>query len=133
KANIDLLLLDNSLTVVSGQQAGFLGGSLYTLYKLLDTVRISRVLNDSNHSYNFVPIFWVEDNDDDLDEISKVLFLDDFPKTVEFKLILEEIVSVSDKHIGTDNQEIIGSVVEFLGKHRRSDSIGKIVSEAYSS
>ena len=133
KANIDLLLLDNSLTVVSGQQAGFLGGSLYTLYKLLDTVRISRVLNDSNHSYNFVPIFWVEDNDDDLDEISKVLFLDEYSKTVEFKLILEEIVSVSDKHIGTDNQEIIGSVVEFLGKHRRSDSIGKIVSEAYSS
>ncbi len=53
-------------TVVTGQQPGFLGGPLYTLFKIATTVALADRL--SRGGVPSVPVFWSGDDDSDLDE-----------------------------------------------------------------
>lgn len=52
--------------VVTGQQPGFLGGPLYTLYKIATAVALARRRTLSGHPT--VPVFWSADDDTDLAE-----------------------------------------------------------------
>lgn len=57
-----------TVAVVTGQQAGLFGGPLFTLLKALTTMRLARRLADE-HETAVVPVFWVDAEDHDLDEI----------------------------------------------------------------
>ncbi len=107
KQNIELLNKKNSLAVVTGQQAGFLLGPLYTLYKALDTYKISENLKLKYPAYNFIPIFWIEDNDNDLTEASHSYLFDESNNLVELNLAFDKIQSVSHTYIGNSSLEII--------------------------
>lgn len=74
-ANIDLLGNDNTFTVVTGQQLGFFGGPLYTIYKAITTVKLANKLTQDFPDYNFVPVFWLEGEDHDFEEINKTTHL----------------------------------------------------------
>ena len=74
-ANIDLLLNENTVAVVTGQQVGLFTGPLYTLYKILTTLNLTEQLSQQYADYNFVPIFWLEGEDHDIEEVSSFSFL----------------------------------------------------------
>ena len=61
----------DAVAVVTGQQLGVFGGPLYTLYKAMTAVKLSRKLE---HSLGrpVVPVFWLEGGDHDLPEIAGV-------------------------------------------------------------
>src|SRR5690606_5551654 len=63
------------LAVVTGQQAGLLGGPLFTLYKAVTTVRLARTMA---HKLDrpVVPIFWVAGEDHDFDEVRRAYMWD---------------------------------------------------------
>jgi bacillithiol biosynthesis cysteine-adding enzyme BshC len=64
------LLADGAPAVVTGQQAGLLGGPLFTLLKTLTAIRVARELT-AREGRPFVPIFWSETEDHDLDEVNQ--------------------------------------------------------------
>src|SRR3989304_2045490 len=70
--NIDLLKEKNTLAVVTGQQLGILGGPLYTLYKIITAIKLAGHLKERYDAYNFVPVFWLEGDDHDFEEIRSV-------------------------------------------------------------
>jgi bacillithiol biosynthesis cysteine-adding enzyme BshC len=72
KKNIDLLSKDSTLAVVTGQQLGLLGGPMYTFYKIITTLKLSKRLNDKYDDYNFVPVFWMEGDDHDFNEVRAI-------------------------------------------------------------
>ncbi len=72
-ANIDLLRKSDTVTVVTGQQAGLFTGPLYTLYKALSAVKAAECL--SGRGFNAVPVFWVATEDHDFEEVSKTFVL----------------------------------------------------------
>ena len=74
-ANIDLLLSENTVAIVTGQQVGLFTGPLYTLYKILTTLKLTEQLSQQYPEYNFVPIFWIEGEDHDIEEVSSFSFL----------------------------------------------------------
>jgi bacillithiol biosynthesis cysteine-adding enzyme BshC len=69
KENLEAIANRKSLAIVTGQQAGFLGGPLYTLLKAKTAINKATELQ-------FVPVFWVEDNDHDNLEASQAVVYD---------------------------------------------------------
>lgn len=69
--NIERLRDRSALCVVSGQQAGFLGGPVFTAYKILTTIRLARDLTD-RLARPIVPCFWLATEDHDFTEINHI-------------------------------------------------------------
>jgi bacillithiol biosynthesis cysteine-adding enzyme BshC len=73
RRNIDRLAEPNSVAVVTGQQVGLLGGPLYTVYKTATALKLAREWSTDRHPV--VPVFWLEGEDHDLDEVRSVELL----------------------------------------------------------
>jgi bacillithiol biosynthesis cysteine-adding enzyme BshC len=67
-ANIRRLADPKTVAIVTGQQAGLFTGPVYTLYKALAAIKLSRQLNEQG--FSTVPIFWIEGEDHDQAEIN---------------------------------------------------------------
>ena len=71
--NIRALKEPRTYAIVTGQQAGFLGGPLYTLHKALSAIILARQYTaEANGAARFVPVFWIAGDDHDLGEIDHV-------------------------------------------------------------
>jgi bacillithiol biosynthesis cysteine-adding enzyme BshC len=68
-AHIDALGEPGTCCVITGQQAGFLGGPAYTAYKILTTMRLAEHLAERFET-RVVPVFWLASEDHDFQEIN---------------------------------------------------------------
>lgn len=64
-----------SVAVVTGQQAGVFGGPLYTLLKAATAIQLARKVREE-HGTVAVPVFWVDAEDHDWDEVRSARVLD---------------------------------------------------------
>ena len=64
-----------SLAVVTGQQPGLFGGPLYSVIKAMSTVAAAREL-EARTGQAAVPVFWIEGDDHDFEEIRTAWILD---------------------------------------------------------
>lgn len=71
---IEELRHKDTLTVMTGQQAGILTGPLYTLYKAMTTIRLAKEQREKL-GRPVVPIFWIAGEDHDWLEIRETFFL----------------------------------------------------------
>jgi len=83
---IDRLAEEGTLCVLGGQQAGFLGGPLYTAYKIVSVLRVAAHA-EALLGTPVVPIFWLATEDHDFTEINRARFLepDGSLRTVAFE------------------------------------------------
>lgn len=72
KKNIKLLESPKTLAVVTGQQLGILSGPLYTIYKIITAIKLASQLNERYSDFNFVPVFWMESDDHDFNEVHQI-------------------------------------------------------------
>lgn len=75
--NIKKLSDKKTLAIVTGQQLGIVGGPLYTFYKIITAIKLSRFLTERYDDYNFVPVFWLEADDHDFNEVRSVKIIDE--------------------------------------------------------
>ncbi len=71
---IHKLLDSKCIAVVTGQQTGVFWGPLYTIYKALTAVRFARKL-EQEYNNPVVPLFWMEVDDHDFEEIRHVYMM----------------------------------------------------------
>ena len=64
-----------TVAIVTGQQAGLFGGPLYTLLKAVTAIALARKVA-TDYQVQAVPVFWVDAEDHDLDEIRSCSVLD---------------------------------------------------------
>jgi len=64
-----------AVAVVTGQQAGLFGGPLFTLLKALTAVRLAERVRDEQR-VPVVPVFWIDAEDHDWDEVKSCGLLD---------------------------------------------------------
>ncbi len=70
--NIEKLLLKNTFTVCTAHQPAIFTGTLYFIYKILHTIRLSDSLKSMYPDKHFVPVFFMGSEDADLDELGKI-------------------------------------------------------------
>ena len=74
-ANARRLAAPDTVAIVTGQQAGFCGGPLYTLLKAISAIQLARRVSDEQ-GVAAVPVFWVESDDHDWAEVRTAQILD---------------------------------------------------------
>lgn len=79
KKNVDLIKEVNTFTVTAGHQLNLFGGPLYTLYKMMDVIRLAEELNEKLPASHFVPVFWMATEDHDFEEINHIHLFNDTP------------------------------------------------------
>ncbi len=82
--NIDLLGGDDTVAILTGQQAGLFTGPLYTIYKALSAIKMATCFRE--RGLKAVPVFWAATEDHDFDEISRAFILGHGGEQIEFKL-----------------------------------------------
>jgi len=87
KKNLELFSKENTLAVVTGQQLGILDGPMYTFYKIITAIKLSNHLNERYDEFNFVPVFWLEADDHDFNEVRSINIInnDNNIKKIEYK------------------------------------------------
>ncbi|MEO8513777.1 MAG: bacillithiol biosynthesis cysteine-adding enzyme BshC [Ignavibacteria bacterium] len=75
-ANIEMLVSENTFAVVTGQQMGLYTGPMYTILKTISTVKLAKELKERFPQFNFVPVFWLESEDHDIDEANHTYLID---------------------------------------------------------
>lgn len=93
--NIELLASPNTIAVVTGQQLGLFGGPLYTFYKTITAIKLCKYLGEQYPDFNFVPVFWLEGDDHDFDEVRNfsILSNDNSLLNIKYEDGLEEEIN----------------------------------------
>jgi len=110
--NISLLKNKKTLAIVTGQQLGMLGGPMYTFYKIITAVKLSKHLSERYEDYQFVPVFWLEADDHDFDEISYIKLINDNNEIVKIKYTDNALEDVNRGSVGY--QKILNTINSFF-------------------
>jgi bacillithiol synthase len=83
RAAVAQLTDPNAVAILTGQQAGAFGGPMYTLLKTVTALQLARRVAEEHH-IPVVPIFWVDAEDHDWEEIAECTILDStyHPRTI---------------------------------------------------
>lgn len=76
KDNIALLANKHTFTVCTAHQPNLMTGYLYFFYKIIHAIKLANYLKDQHPKNNFVPVFYIGSEDNDLDELSVFRFRD---------------------------------------------------------
>ena len=68
QANLEALAAGNTAVVVTGQQVGLFLGPLYSFYKAASAIAVARAIQ-SESGIRCVPLFWLQTEDHDFEEI----------------------------------------------------------------
>jgi bacillithiol biosynthesis cysteine-adding enzyme BshC len=72
--NIAALGNPGTMCVITGQQAGFMGGPAYTVYKIATAVRLAAAV-EADLGARCVPVFWLATEDHDFGEVNHAYFV----------------------------------------------------------
>lgn len=116
KKNIEKLSDENSILIITGQQLGLLGSPLYTIYKIITTIKLAQKLDDQISEYSFIPVFWLESEDHDFQEISGFGIMDrNFnPKKLSYHAKDRGRVSIRHYQFEADIDRMISDLFENL-------------------
>jgi len=138
KNNIDSLKEKNTLVVVTGQQLGILGGPLYTFYKIITAIKLAEHLKERYDAYNFVPVFWLEGDDHDFEEVRSIGILNESNELTKISYDDELLDDETRSSVGYLNiNDTISSFFDNLDKNLRDTEFKpdflKKLKEIYSS
>ncbi len=63
------------MVVFTGQQVGLFGGPLFTIYKAISIIKLAQELS-FRFSRSFIPVFWLDSEDHDFEEIRSTSLID---------------------------------------------------------
>ena len=134
--NIEALKSAKTIAVFTGQQLGILGGPLYTIYKSITAIKLCNHLKEIYDDFNFVPIFWLEGDDHDFDEVRNFSVLNNDNQLVNIKYDDGQLDEINRGSIGAlkFNQNIENVISELTGNLRETEfkpSIVELVKSIY--
>ncbi len=68
--NIACIIQPNSFTITTGHQLNLFTGPLYTIYKIISTIKLALSVEKANPGNKIIPLFWMASEDHDFAEIN---------------------------------------------------------------
>jgi bacillithiol biosynthesis cysteine-adding enzyme BshC len=106
-----------------------LGGPMYTIYKIITAVKLSKHLSERYDDYEFVPVFWLEGDDHDFDEISDIKLINDNNELVKIQYTDNALEDVNRGSVGY--QKLLNTINSFFDEVdknvRKTDFTKKIM------
>ena len=122
-----------TVAVVTGQQAGLFGGPLYTLLKALGTIQVARHVRETC-GVDAVPVFWVDAEDHDWNEVRTAHLLDrDFAVA---DVSLDDVPGAGTHPVGrlvlpAEIDAAISQLASHLAPTEYSDALGDMLRRHY--
>ena len=134
--NINSLNNENTFAIITGQQVSLLGGPLFTFYKIITAIKLSKQLKERYSEYNFIPVFWMEADDHDFKEIQSVNIIDQYNKLriINYDAGVEEEInrgSVGKLKINSNINQTINEIEKSLRDNEFKDEILNLVNSCY--
>ncbi|MCK9279056.1 MAG: bacillithiol biosynthesis cysteine-adding enzyme BshC [Melioribacteraceae bacterium] len=134
--NISLFESKRTLAVVTGQQLGLFSGPLYTLYKTITAIKLAAWLKENFEGYNFVPVFWLEGDDHDFDEIRSVNIIanDNSVKKLTYNKEIEEGLNrgpVSSLKLNESFNELLNELKDNLRETEFTKELFSLIENCY--
>jgi bacillithiol biosynthesis cysteine-adding enzyme BshC len=124
-ANIEALKEEKTFTITTAHQLNIFTGPLYYIYKILNTVRVARDLEQQYPGYCFVPCYWMGSEDHDFEEVNHIHL---FGKRIEW----DNFQGGSMGSYSTEGiADLIPSIREILRRGEHLDNILGIMASAY--
>ncbi len=125
----------SSVAVVTGQQLGLFGGPLYTLFKSVTAIQLAARLEQLT-GRGAVPVFWLEGEDHDFQEIASAGFLsgDEASKVVYSPADNDSAMTAVGRHVLTPEiTAAVEDVEQLLQPTDFRDELISLVRTAYAS
>jgi bacillithiol biosynthesis cysteine-adding enzyme BshC len=116
--NIELIDKEKTITVVTGQQLGILGGPLYTIYKIITAIRLANQLTERYDEFKFVPVFWLEGDDHDFNEVRSINLFDNENQVINIGY--KEVIDDDDAKQSIGKINFDEALNEFFSKYESS-------------
>lgn len=134
--NIDLFESKRTLAVVTGQQLGLFGGPLYTIYKTITAIKLALWLKENFEGYNFIPVFWLEGDDHDFDEIRSLNIIanDNSIKQITYDKEVPEGLNrgpVASLKLNDSFNELISEIKEDLRETDFTKELFEVIEKCY--
>ena len=107
---LDLVQNENTVVLVTGQQLGLFVSPLYTIYKILTVILYAKKLTRDIQKFNFIPVFWLEGEDHDFEEINHAAYFNQsgqFAEVVQPEADNENGFSISKRNLPEQILDII--------------------------
>lgn len=119
--------------VTTGQQAGFLTGPLYTVYKVLTAVRLAAAL-ERHLGVPVAPLFWVASEDHDWEEVSVATVIDAANRLHELRLPgpgAPSLEPMSRRILDPGISEVIAELAGLLPPTEFTEDLLAVIRRAY--
>lgn len=131
--NIELLLGDDCVAVLTGQQAGLFTGPLYSIYKALTAIRGAAQLREKG--IKAVPVFWIASEDHDLEEVSNAFAISKNGELFESRIASPEVElgkPVGSIHLAAEIEGLIDELTALMPETEFSDGVRATLRSTYS-
>lgn len=129
--NIESLSDDDSYTIVTGQQVTLFGGPLFTIYKVLTAIVLSERYK-KKFNKNFIPVFWLADEDHDYEEISGLgIPVGESLKTISHNRVGKSERRVAEIMIDQEFEKFRETVLEDLPETDFSNNLRELLDRCY--
>lgn len=131
--NIDKLADGNAFTVITGQQVGILTGPLYTIYKAMTVIKLAQHLSEK-YEAEFIPVFWMESNDHDMEEANHVNILDSDSELIKLEYLPKSCTpgcSMKDVIVDDEFGDLVSDLEARLPNTEFKSDVFEIIRESY--
>jgi len=131
--NIDRLASGSAFTVITGQQVGILTGPLYTIHKALTVIKLTQQLHEK-YGTDFIPVFWVESNDHDIEEANHINLLDSDSELVKIEYLPKNYTpgcSMKDVMVDDGFADLVSNLEARFPDTEFKGAVFQIIRESY--
>lgn len=123
--NIESLKREQTFCVVTAHQLCLLGGPMYFVIKIANTIRLSRDLNQHYPDKHFIPVYWMGSEDHDFEEINHIRL---FGKTIEWT---DKQGGATGRYHTESMRPVLDELSNILGNALHAAELMSIVEAAY--